>query len=42
MLRKCLLELRSLLAGRRLMQSIERNRRAADQLDALVREVLKQ
>lgn len=34
------LKLRALLAGRRLTRAIERNNRAVDRLDALVREVL--
>ena len=33
--------LRRLLAGRRLVRAIERNEEAADQLDTLLREVLK-
>ena len=41
MLGKLLTQIRIILSGWRLQQSLERNNKAADRLDALVREVMK-
>jgi hypothetical protein len=41
MLKRLLVKLRSVLSGRQLARSIRKNTEAVDQLDAVLREVLK-